>query len=296
MACRYADFMAKLPVKVPESVARKFPGSFLADDAGVVPVVRLEGVIASAGVGLGRANINVESVEHPLHRAFTTKGAKAVALSINSPGGSPTQCEYIGARIRQLADEHELPVIAFCEDVAASGGYWLACTADEIYATATSMIGSIGVISAGFGFTELLDKLGVERRLYSAGDAKSRLDPFTPEKADDVAWLERMQAGIHVEFRDWVVSRRPAISQSDTDLFTGEVWLGREAQRLGLIDGIGTLRSVIEAKYPDAEIEISGPRRSLFTRLGLPSASAEGLVSTVVQAANSRAAWSRYGL
>ncbi|NLG54923.1 MAG: S49 family peptidase [Rhodococcus sp.] len=287
--------MAKLPVKVPESLASKLPSAFSGDDAGVVPVVRLDGVIAASGAGLGRANINSESVEHPLVRAFETKDAKAVALAINSPGGSPTQCEYIGDRIRQLADEHELPVLAFCEDVAASGGYWLAAAADEIYAAPTSMVGSIGVVSGGFGFTALLDKVGVERRLYTAGDAKSRLDPFTPEKADDIAWLTELQEAVHTEFRDWVISRRPNITAENTELFTGDVWLGREALRLGLIDGLGTLRTVIEKKYPGAKIMVSGPRRSIFARLGLPSARIEDVVDSVVGAANTRAAWAKYG-
>ncbi|QNG20881.1 S49 family peptidase [Rhodococcus triatomae] len=287
--------MAKLPLKMPDAVTGKLPASLGGEESGVVPVVRIEGVIASGGTGLGRSTVNVDTVEHPLHRAFTTKGAKAVALSINSPGGSPTQCEYLAARIRQLADEHEVPVLAFCEDVAASGGYWLACAADEIYATATSMVGSIGVVSAGFGFTDLLGNLGVERRLYTAGDAKARLDPFVPENPDDIAWLTDVQSGIHAEFRDWVIARRPAISAADTDLFTGDLWLGREAHRRGLIDGIGTLRAVVEEKYPGAKVAVTGPRRSLFARLGLPSAGVDGVVESIVGAAHTRMAWARYG-
>jgi serine protease SohB len=262
----------------------------------VVPVVRLHGMIASGGAGFGRV-LSAESVEEPLRRAFTAHGAKAVALLINSPGGSPTQSEYIGARIRQLASEHELPVLAFCEDVAASGGYWLACAADEIYATATSVVGSVGVISAGFGFSELIDRMGIERRLHSAGEAKARLDPFFAEKSEDVRWLEQIQEGIHDEFRNWVIERRgDKLKATEEELFNGEVWLGKRAVELGVVDGIGTLREVVEKRFPDATIELTGPRRSLFAKLGLPAAGWDDAVAAVVGAARARVAWSRYGL
>lgn len=273
----------------------KLPDAFGGSGAGVVPVVRLQGMIASGGAGFGRA-LSAESVEEPLRRAFTTHGAKAVALLINSPGGSPTQSEYIAARIRQLATEHELPVLAFCEDVVASGGYWLACAADEIYATATSVVGSVGVISAGFGFSELIDRLGIERRLHSAGEAKARLDPFFAEKSEDVQWLEQIQEGIHDEFRDWVVGRRGDKLKADgAELFNGDVWLGRRAVELGIVDGIGTLREVVEQRFPDATLEMTGPRRSLFAKLGLPAASWDDVAAAIVGAAGARVAWSRYG-
>ncbi|NLE79789.1 MAG: S49 family peptidase [Rhodococcus sp.] len=282
---------------LPKPLAQRLPESMGGSDAGVVPVVKLEGMIASGGAGFGRQTISIESVEEPLERAFTTSGAKAVALMINSPGGSPTQSEYIGRRIRQLADKHELPVIAFCEDVAASGGYWLACAADEIYATSTSVVGSIGVISSGFGFSELIERLGIERRLHSAGEAKARLDPFFAEKSEDVEWLRELQQGIHDEFGAWVRHRRgDQLKGSDEELFNGDVWLGRKAVELGIADGIGTLREVIEEKYPDAEIEPTGPRRTLFSKLGLPAASWDGAAAAVIGAVNSRAAWSRYGI
>ncbi|MFD9660787.1 S49 family peptidase [Rhodococcus sp. NPDC059968] len=287
--------MAKIPLNLPKPLADKLPDAFGGSSAGVVPVVRLQGMIASGGAGFGRA-LSAESVEEPLRRAFTTHGAKAVALLINSPGGSPTQSEYIAARIRQLATEHELPVLAFCEDVVASGGYWLACAADEIYATATSVVGSVGVISAGFGFSELIDRLGIERRLHSAGEAKARLDPFFAEKSEDVQWLEQIQEGIHDEFRDWVVGRRGDKLKADgTELFNGDVWLGRRAVELGIIDGIGTLREVVEKRFPDATLEMTGPRRSLFAKLGLPAASWDEVAAAIVGAASARVAWSRYG-
>ena len=287
--------MAKIPLNLPKPLADKLPDAFGGSGAGVVPVVRLQGMIASGGAGFGRV-LSAESVEEPLRRAFTAHGAKAVALLINSPGGSPTQSEYIAARIRQLATEHELPVLAFCEDVTASGGYWLACAADEIYATATSVVGSVGVISAGFGFSELIDRLGIERRLHSAGEAKARLDPFFAEKSEDVQWLEQIQEGIHDEFRDWVVGRRgDKLKAAEAELFDGDVWLGRRAVELGIVDGIGTLREVVEKRFPDATIEMTGPRRSLFAKLGLPAASWDDVAAAVVGAANARVAWSRYG-
>ncbi|KAF0965977.1 S49 family peptidase [Rhodococcus sp. T7] len=287
--------MAKIPLNLPKPLADKLPDAFGGSGAGVVPVVRLQGMIASGGAGFGRV-LSAESVEEPLRRAFTAHGAKAVALLINSPGGSPTQSEYIAARIRQLATEHELPVLAFCEDVVASGGYWLACAADEIYATATSVVGSVGVISAGFGFSELIDRLGIERRLHSAGEAKARLDPFFAEKTEDVQWLNTIQEGIHDEFRDWVVGRRgDKLKAAEAELFDGDVWLGRRAVALGIVDGIGTLREVVEKRFPDATIEMTGPRRSLFAKLGLPAASWDDVAAAVVGAANARVAWSRYG-
>jgi serine protease SohB len=286
----------KIPLSLPKPLADRLPDALGGGGAGVVPVVRLHGMIASGGAGFGRV-LSAESVEEPLRRAFTAHGAKAVALLINSPGGSPTQSEYIGARIRQLASEHELPVLAFCEDVAASGGYWLACAADEIYATATSVVGSVGVISAGFGFSELIDRMGIERRLHSAGEAKARLDPFFAEKSEDVRWLEQIQEGIHDEFRNWVIERRgDKLKATEEELFNGEVWLGKRAVELGVVDGIGTLREVVEKRFPDATIELTGPRRSLFAKLGLPAAGWDDAVAAVVGAARARVAWSRYGL
>src|SRR5215470_12092108 len=176
----------------------------------VVPVVRLSGVIASASGMLGSRALSIESVAPLLKRAFDMKGAKAVALSINSPGGSPVQSALIGQRIRLLAQEKDLKVIAFVEDVAASGGYWLACAADEIIVDPHSIVGSIGVISAGFGFQDLLARIGVERRLHTSGERKSMLDPFRPERPEDVERLGRLQAEIHDGFKQWVRERRRA--------------------------------------------------------------------------------------
>jgi len=293
--------MANWNVGVPKQLTDRLPARISGGHSPVVPVVRLHGIIASGAAGLGRQLLNADSVEGALKRAFTADGAQAVALAINSPGGSPTQSQLIGSRIRQLAAEHELPVIAFCEDVAASGGYWLACAADEIIATPTSLLGSIGVVSSGFGLEGLIAKLGVERRLHTAGTNKARLDPFSPEKDDDVQWLLGMQSDIHDEFGAWVRERRgDKLVGTDEELFTGEVWIGRKALELGLADGLGTLRAVLAQRYPDAELQAMHARKSLAARLGLPAAAAPaGLPEAAVAlvgALEQRASWARFGL
>jgi ClpP class serine protease len=275
---------------------------------------------------MARSAINLTSVEPVLKRAFGVDRLVAVALVINSPGGAPTQSALIADRIRGLAEEHQVPVLAFCEDVAASGGYWLACAADEIYAHATSLIGSIGVVSGGFGLAGLLERVGVERRLHTAGANKVRLDPFLPEKEEDVAWLTAMQTQLHALFEDWVralrgdklnradpgigpgtdPSARLASSPSDPSaLFTGEVWTGAVAAELGLIDGLGTLREVLTTRFPTAEPMVVEGRKPLLARLGVipgiaPGPRSGGLVSELLVGLlvelEARAAWSRFGL
>lgn len=288
-------------VKLPAALSDKLPTRISGEHSPVVTVVRLHGVIASGAVGMGRPLLNTDTVEGPLKRAFTTDGVQAVALAVNSPGGSPTQSALIGDRIRQLAAEHPVPVIAFCEDVAASGGYWLACAADEIIATPTSLLGSVGVISAGFGLEGLIDKLGVQRRLHTAGTNKARLDPFSPEKDEDVVWLLGLQADIHTEFKAWVRKRRGSkLVGSDDELFTGEVWGGRRAVQLGLVDSLGTLHGVLAQRYPDAEIKTTSRRKSLAARLGVPGAAhpqaPPGLMAEAMDALERRAAWARLGI
>jgi signal peptide peptidase SppA len=275
----------------------------------VVAAVKLHGVITPAPSPLGRGVINLAAVDSVLTRAFGFDRLRAVVLSINSPGGSPTQSALVADRIRGLADHKGVPVLAFCEDVAASGGYWLACAADEIVAHPTSLVGSIGVITQGFGLHGLLERFGVERRLYTAGANKSRLDPFLPEQEDDVVWLRSMQTELHDMFRDWVCSRRSGqLATDQQDLFTGEVWTGRRALELGLVDRLGTMRGEIAKRYPDAEIITVEGRRPLLARLGLghfgsgPAAiSLSGRSGTesalaVLEALEHRAAWSRFGL
>ncbi|MET8993630.1 S49 family peptidase [Amycolatopsis sp. NPDC004169] len=259
----------------------------------VVAVVKLHGVITPSPSPLARGAINLAAVESALTRAFGHERLKAVALLVNSPGGAPTQSGLVAERIRQLADEKGVPVLAFCEDVAASGGYWLACAADEIYAHRTSMVGSIGVISGGFGFTGLLERFGIERRLHTAGANKSRLDPFSPEKPEDVEWLKKMHAQLHELFVNWVKERRGDRLTDTEDLFTGDVWLGAKAAELGLVDGLGSLRQIITERYPDAEISVAEPKKPLLARLGLGAPAA---ASAVLDAVTQKAAWSRFGL
>ncbi|MEV6905419.1 S49 family peptidase [Amycolatopsis sp. NPDC051071] len=259
----------------------------------VVAVVKLQGVITPTPSPLARGSINLAAVESALTRAFAHERLKAVALQINSPGGAPTQSGLVAERIRQLADEKNVPVLAFAEDVAASGGYWLACAADEIYAHRTSMVGSIGVISGGFGFTGLLERFGIERRLHTAGANKSRLDPFSPEKPEDVEWLKKMHSQLHDLFVEWVTERRGDKLADTEDLFTGDVWLGARALELGLIDGVGSLRQVITERYPDAEISVAEPKKALLARLGIGAPAA---ASALLDAVQQKAAWSRFGL
>ena len=242
----------------------------------VVPVVRLSGVIASGGL-LGSRGLSIESVAPLLKRAFDIRGAKAVALSINSPGGSPVQSALIGQRIRLLAAEKDVKVIAFVEDVAASGGYWLACAADEIIVDPSSIVGSIGVISAGFGFQDLIARYGVERRVHTSGERKAMLDPFRPEKPEDVERLHRLQAEIHDGFKDWVRGRRAGkLSGDEATLFSGEFWTGKRGLELGLVDGIGELRATLQARYgAKVHLPVIGPRRRLLSRFGLGTRLAE---------------------
>ena len=241
-------------LRLPERLAARLPGRLpgrLGDDGHpVVSLVRLHGVITPTTGPVPRSVINSVSTEKVLERAFAPARLAAVALLVNSPGGSPTQSALVADRIRGLADEHDVPVLAFCEDVAASGGYWLACAADEIYAHPTSIVGSIGVISQSFGLEGLLQRIGVERRLYTAGEAKSRLDPFLPEKPEDVVWLRGLQDQLHEMFRAWVVARRGDRLASDVELFNGEVWTGARAAEMGLVDGLGTARARAHGALP----------------------------------------------
>lgn len=259
----------------------------------VIHVVRLEGTIAS-GRSM-QSSLSGKSLE-PLFKKAFKKGVSGVALAINCPGGSPVQSALIAANIRRLAEKHRIPVYAFCEDVAASGGYWLACAADEIYADQNSIVGSIGVISGGFGFPEALAKLGVERRIYTAGTSKSTNDPFKPENPEEVAKLKDLLEEIHQSFIGEVKSRRGAKLKDDKDLFTGAFWTGRKALELGLIDGIAHLESELRRKFGDkVEItEISAPKGWGLKRLGFGAATE--LPEAVINTLEQRALWQRFGL
>jgi signal peptide peptidase SppA len=261
----------------------------------VVHLVRLHGAI---GVGSPlKPPLTFKDINDVLERAFSKKGIAAVALSINSPGGSAVQSALIHGRIRELADEHKLPVYAFCEDVAASGGYWLACAGDEIYADASSIVGSIGVISAGFGFVEAIQKLGIERRVHVAGESKSILDPFRPEKPEDVERLLELQSDVHTAFKDLVRYRRGSkLKDSDSELFSGAFWSGRQALDRGLIDGIGHLHAVLKQKLGDKVVirPVAAPRGWGLRRLGLGAQT--DFAAGALEAMETRALWSRFGL
>jgi len=237
-------------------------------------------VIASGG-GL-RRGISLEAVEPQLKKAFSIRRARAVALIINSPGGSPVQSALIGQRVRDLARKADVPVLAFCEDVAASGGYWLAAAADEIYANAASVIGSIGVVSAGFGFDRAIERLGIDRRVYTAGTRKMILDPFRPEAEEDVARLKSLQAEIHQQFIDHIVDRRGGkLKGAHDELFSGAFWTGAAALELGLIDGIGECRSLVTSRFgEDVDLLTIQPKKKLFSGIGGLSGSMSGAVAT----------------
>jgi signal peptide peptidase SppA len=275
-------------------------------DRPVVAVVRLTGVIGPSS-GPMRPSLNLASLAGVIEQAFRQRGLKAVALAINSPGGSPVQSALVHDRIRALADEKHIPVYAFCEDVAASGGYWLACAGDEIYANATSIVGSIGVISGGFGFDKMLHKLGIDRRIYTAGEKKAFLDPFQAENEADVRRLKALQKEIHDQFKAHVRGRRgDRLQGTDRKLFSGEFWTGESALPLGLVDGIGELRQTMRAKFgPRTRFKVLQPGRSwLQRRLGLAAEGRGGegwsdglnLADGLVAAIERRALWSRYGL
>src|SRR5205085_9183282 len=233
----------------------------------VVPVVRLSGLIGA--VTPLRPGLSLAGLARTLERAFAMKHARAVALVINSPGGSPVQSRQIYLRIRQLAAEKKVPVLAFVEDVAASGGYMIACAADEIFCDPSSILGSIGVVGGSFGFQELIRKIGVERRLYTAGEPKAMLDPFLPENREDVARLKTIQREIHAIFIALVkASRGSRLKGGDDVLFTGEYWAGETSVSLGLADAIGDLRSTLRARYGDkVETPLIAPARGMLSGL-----------------------------
>jgi signal peptide peptidase SppA len=259
-----------------------------------INVIRLQGAIMAGG-GF-RPGLNAKDLEPLLKRAFK-KGVSGVALAINCPGGSPVQSSLIAARIRALSAQHNIPVYAFCEDVAASGGYWLACAADEIYADESSIVGSIGVIAAGFGFVDALKKLGVERRVYTAGTSKSILDPFKPEKKEDVKRLLELQEDVHDGFKAYVRARRAGkLKSEESELFTGAFWTGRKGLELGLIDGLGHQTEILHRKFGEKVeiVEVSAPKGWGLKRFGFGSAT--DLPDAAINALETRAMYNRFGL
>ncbi|WP_212524982.1 S49 family peptidase [Actibacterium sp. MT2.3-13A] len=255
----------------------------------LVAVLRLNGMIAADA--RGRVVLNDAGLAPLIEKAFSRGKPAAVALALNSPGGSPAQSSMIFTRIRRLAAEKGVPVYAFVEDVAASGGYYIACAADEIWVDDNSIVGSIGVVSAGFGFHDFIARHGVERRLYTAGRSKSLLDPFQPEKPEDVARLKSLQEAIHQSFIDRVKARRAGKLHGGADLFAGDVWVGGQAVELGLADGVGHLVPVMKERFGDkVKFRDYGPRRSVWQRFGAQVLG--GLAGELEE----RALWARFGL
>ncbi len=271
-------------------------------DIPVVPVVRLAGIIGV--VTPLRPGMMLSTVARSLDRAFSVRNARAVALIINSPGGSPSQSHLIFQRIRQLSREKKIPVLAFLEDVGASGGYMLACAADEIICDQYSIVGSIGVVGGTFGFPKAMERLGIERRLYTSGDRKVMLDPFQPEKPDDVKRIKAIQKDIHEHFIALVKERRAGhLKGTDKTLFSGEFWTAQRAVELGLADRIGDLRSTLRERYGEkVRTPLIMAERNLWGRrlpgVGLAGALNRhpGLADDLVSALEARALWSRYGL
>src|SRR6266516_2435787 len=287
-----------------ERLKQLIPAKFRRD-AAVVPVVRLSGVIGA--VTPLRPGLTLAGIAKTLERAFATRHAKAVALVINSPGGSPVQSRQIYLRIRQLAGEKKLPVLVFVEDVAASGGYMIACAGDEIFCDPSSIMGSIGVVGGTFGFQELIKRIGVERRLYTAGEHKGMLDPFLPENPDDVTRVKAIQREIHALFIALVKQSRGArLKATDDVLFTGEYWAGETSVSLGLADAVGDLRSTLRARYGDKVVTpLVAPSTGLLSGLlGRKSAGAgtlapldgfTGFPDELISAVESRAIWPKFG-
>jgi serine protease SohB len=283
--------LAALRPLIPERFRRDRP---------VVPVVRLSGVVGFSTPL--RPGLTLAGVARTLERAFAIGHASAVALAINSPGGSPVQSHLIFRRIRELAEEKKRPVIAFVEDAGASGGYMIACAADEIVADPYSVVGSIGVVGGSFGFDKLIAKIGIERRLYTAGEHKAMLDPFLPENPDDVERLKNLQRQIHDDFIALVKSRRGAkLNGPENDLFSGEYWTGKRALELGLVDAIGDLRGVLRERFGDKVVTpLIAAERGLFGRrvlgVGSNALNPAGIAEEAISALEARAIWARYGL
>lgn len=263
-----------------------------------VAVLRFAGVIADSSM-MRRAGVNYQKFREAIPDAFDVSRLKAVALIINSPGGAPAQCSLISERIRALSEEKKIPVFAFVEDVAASGGYWLACCGDEIYAQDTSIVGSIGVISSGFGLEDFIQKHDIKRRIHTSGRDKSFLDPFKPEKSDDVERLKNIQSDMHRSFKDWVIERRGSrLRGTESELMEGAFWTGKAAVDNGLIDGVGHIATIMKNKFGDDVqfIDCTPDKKSLLSSL-LPFGQESAIdLGQLVEAAEEKSFWSRFGL
>ncbi|WP_026987395.1 S49 family peptidase [Fodinicurvata fenggangensis] len=285
---------------LPKDLRKYIPIKAVQNPPPLVGVIRLRGVIGA--VGPMRSGMTLESLAPTLEKTFSLKRLQAVALIINSPGGSPVQSALIAQRIRDLSQEKKVPVLAFVEDAAASGGYWLACAADQIYVNESSIVGSIGVASQGFGFTELIQKIGVERRVQTAGSNKNMLDPFEPRKSEDMEHLKGILNELHESFKSEVRRQRVGrLKASEDELFTGAFWTGRRAVELGLVDGIAEARSELRKRFGDKvrlrgfQQQDSWLRRRLKAQAGGLPGTAD-LAHGLLDAAETRALWARYGL
>ena len=259
----------------------------------IIPHVRLSGVIGSAG--RFKQGIDFSGQQEIIKKAFSFKKSKNIAISINSPGGSPVQSHLIHDYIRQLAKKNEKKVIVFAEDVAASGGYLIACAGDEIYANSSSIIGSIGVIYSSFGFTDLIKKIGVERRVHTAGKNKSTLDPFLDEKKEDIERLKNIQLDLHKDFIEVVEkSRSSKLKKSEVELFSGEFWSGRKAKDLGLIDDIGNANQILREKFgEDVVIKKFEKSKSWLSK---KLSSSNDHVDQLANILEEKSVWQKYGL
>lgn len=266
------------------------------EDRPKVAVIRLSGIIADSR---RRNTISYPRYAKLIEKAFEKSGVVAVALAINSPGGSAGQSALVAGLIRQMAEEKDIPVYAFVEDIAASGGYWLACASDEIYAQSVSLVGSIGVISAGFGLDQFIERHGISRRLHTAGRDKSLLDPFLPEKSEDVERLQAIQKDLHNIFIDWVRERRGhMLKAADRTIFEGRIWTAQTALELGLIDGLRDMRSFMQQKFGDRVKFVDISDESRFFPLSYPMSRMDlsGIGDDLVETLEARALWGRYGL
>lgn len=278
------DFLEDLPVI----------GDFMAQRPKVA-VVRLSGVIADAGMRKG--GISYAKYAPVIEQAFKVRDVREVAIVVNSPGGAPAQSALLGGVIRECAAEKKVPVCAFVEDVAASGGYWLAAAADKIYVQPSSLVGSIGVIAAGFGFEDFIKEHGVKRRVYTSGKDKGMMDPFLPEKKSDVERIKALQADIHQQFVAWVKERRGTrLKGADADLFEGQIWTGAAAIPLGLADAVGDVRGVMHDKYGDKVrlIEFEPAQPLIKSIMGVKERG-QGLGEDVLSAIENRLEWQRFG-
>lgn len=282
--------------KFTRSAIRFLTLDFLRNPAPKVAIISLKGVIGDLGKWRSKGLV-LDELRETIEKAFSLGGLKAVALAINSPGGSPVQSAMIYNAIRALAEEKNIRVIAFAEDICASGGYWLACAGDEIYAHPASIVGSIGVVASGFGLEEFIHRIGITRRVYTQGENKAMLDPFLPEKEEDINRLLNVQRDVHASFIQLVMHARGKRLNADSDeLFSGAFWSGAQARDMGLVDGLGDLQTVLKERYgKKVKLVYLSPRKSFLSGL-FSKTSSHHWTNALVSTLEERGYWQRYGL